>query len=326
MEHIGLLDIHRLSVSYPGGEPVLHDVSIHMHEKEIVCVIGESGCGKTTLLNAILRMPGRLGKVEGEILYHGRNLLDIPPDDLRRLRGAGIGMIFQEPGASLDPIRKIGDLFCETMRAHKKVKKNEVLAEAKALLSRMGFPDPARILKSCSAQLSGGMNQRIAIALVMILCPDVLLTDEPTSALDATNQVQLVDELLRLRAEFGTSILLVTHNMGIVARMADKVAVMYKGRIVEYGYRESLLKAPVHPYTRALMAEIPKLNGAPPKGIPGYGQNEISRNGCAFAPRCSHASGRCVLHKIGRIAVRGEHWTLCNAGYEGYGHEHTGRI
>ncbi|MDR1508111.1 MAG: ATP-binding cassette domain-containing protein, partial [Synergistaceae bacterium] len=197
MEHIGLLDIHRLSVSYPNGDAVLHDVSIHMHEKEIVCVIGESGCGKTTLLNAVLRMPGRLGKVEGEILYHGQNLRDMPPGDLRRLRGAGIGMVFQEPGASLDPIRKIGDLFCETMRAHRKIKKSEILTEAEILLARMGFPDPARILKSCPAQLSGGMNQRVAIALVMALRPDVLLADEPTSALDATSQVQLVDELLK---------------------------------------------------------------------------------------------------------------------------------
>jgi oligopeptide/dipeptide ABC transporter ATP-binding protein len=323
MEHSGLLDIHRLSVSYPNGDVVLRDVSIHMHEKEIVCVIGESGCGKTTLLNAILRMPGRLGKVEGEILYHGRNLCDMPPDDLRKLRGAGIGMIFQEPGASLDPIRKISDLFCETIRAHREIKKNEILTEAEALLSRMGFPDPSRILKSCSAQLSGGMNQRIAVALVMALRPDVLLTDEPTSALDATSQVQLVDELLRLRAEFGASILFVTHNMGIVARMADKVAVMYKGRIVEYGYRESVLTAPAHPYTRALMAAIPKLNGAPPKGIPGYGQNKTPRDGCTFAPRCSYVSDRCVLHNAERIAIRREHWTLCNAGY---GNEHIGCV
>lgn len=317
MEKQSLLDIENLSVRYPEGETVLHDVSLHVLPREIVCVIGESGCGKSTLLNAILRMPGRVDIIGGSVLYRGEDIMSYPPEKLRQIRGAGMGMVFQEPGASLDPIRKIGTQFYETLRAHKKISRREAMAEAKELLPRLNLPEPERILNSCPVQLSGGMNQRVAIAIAMALRPDVLLADEPTSALDVTVQAQIVDELLKLREEFETGILLVTHNIGVVAKMADKVAVMYGGRVVEFGHRDSVLKAPAHPYTRDLISAIPKLDGMPPIGIPGHRPERFSVTGCAFAPRCLNATENCCTKQMTTISVKDEHWTLCAAGLEG---------
>lgn len=316
MEHYGLLDIKNLSVRYPEGESVLHNVSLHMHPGEIVCVIGESGCGKSTLLNAVLRMPGRVDVLSGSVLYRGEDIMTCAPERLRQIRGAGIGMVFQEPGASLDPIRKIGAQFYDAMRAHSKISKKQAMEKAEVLLPRLNLPDAKRILNSCPVQLSGGMNQRVAIAIAMALHPDVLLADEPTSALDVTVQAQIVDELLRLRDEFGTGILLVTHNIGVVAKMADKVAVMYGGRVVEFGYRDSVLKAPAHPYTRALISAVPKLDGTPPVGVPGHRPEHFSAEGCAFAPRCKNAAAECGTKELCALPVREEHWTLCRAGYE----------
>ncbi len=314
MDNKELLDINGLSVRYPEGYIVVHNVSLHMHPGEIVCIIGESGCGKSTLLNAILKMPGRVEIVGGSVLYRGRDILSLSAKELRKVRGAGIGMIYQEPGASLDPIRKISAQFYDTVRAHEKLSKKEVLEQARELLPRLNLPDVDRILDSCPVQLSGGMNQRVAIALAMSLHPDILLADEPTSALDVTVQAQIVDEFLKLREEFGTGILLVTHNIGVVAKMADKVAVMYGGRVVEYGYRESVLKEPCHPYTRALMAAVPKLDGTPPVGVPGKRPEHFSAEGCAFAPRCRYAKPECSVKTLTEIPIHGEHWTLCSAG------------
>lgn len=317
MEHKSLLEIRRLSVKYPEGGDVLRDVSLHIHSGEIVCVIGESGCGKSTLLSAILRMPGKVEITEGEILYHGKDLCGLSRPELRKIRGAGIGMVFQEPGASLDPIRKIDVQFYEAMRAHTKISKKQAQSKTLDLLARLELADPERVLKSCPVQLSGGMNQRAAIALAMALEPDVLLADEPTSALDVTVQAQIVDELIRLREKFGTGILMVTHNMGVVAKMADKVAVMYGGRIVEYGDREYVLKSPAHPYTRALISAIPKLDGTPPTGVPGQKPKYFPAQGCAFAPRCRHACEACYTCDMEYLPLNDKHKTLCSEGLEG---------
>ncbi len=319
MDHQGLLDIHNLSARYPGGETVLHDISLHIHEGEIVCVIGESGSGKSTLLRAILRMPGKVDITGGSVLYHGKDLLELPKEQLRRIRGAGLGMVFQEPGASLDPIRKIESQFYDTIRAHRKVRRKTVRQDMRELLPRLNLPDPERILKSCPLQLSGGQKQRVAIALSMALQPDILLADEPTSALDVTVQAQIAEELLHLRDEFKTAILLITHNIGLVAKMADKVAVMYGGRIVEFGYKDSVLKSPAHPYTKALISAIPRLDGTPPKAVPGKSPEKFVSKGCAFAPRCPLAVKDCETMEIREINVKNEHWTLCPRGFKGGG-------
>lgn len=313
MDGTALLNIRGLTAGYPDGTIVLRDVSLQIRPKEILCVIGESGCGKSTLLNAILRLPGRVVIDEGKILYKGNDLCAMGKKELRGLRGAGVGVVYQEPGASLDPIRRIDAQFYDALRAHGKITKQESHEKAEALLAAMHLDDPARVLESCPVQLSGGMNQRVAIALAMSLSPDVLLADEPTSALDVTVQSQIVSELIRLRDEFGTALLLVTHNMGVVAKAADTVAVMYCGEVVEYGTREEVLQTPAHPYTRALLDAIPKLDGTPPKGVPGSRPNHFSGEGCAFAGRCPSCVCGCEAGRPTPVHLSGDHWALCSS-------------
>lgn len=263
-----LLHIQDLSVRYPGaGEDALRHVELTVDAGEIVCVIGESGSGKSTLLHAVLRLPGRVEVTGGQVLFRGSDLGRLTPRQLRPLRGSGIGAVFQEPGASLDPIRRLHKQFYDALRAHNpSVTRADAGRRAAALLRSMGFRDPERILESCPVQLSGGMNQRVAIAVAMALEPALLLADEPTSALDATVQAQVVGELLRLRDRYGTAMLLISHNMGVAARLADRIAVMYGGRIVECGSRDEVLHRPAHPYTRALLAAVPRLGGELPNG------------------------------------------------------------
>ena len=312
MERTRLLDVTNVSARYPGSKKViLRDVDLTLYSGQITCVIGESGCGKSTLLNTVLQLPGRVDVCEGEVTYRGQNLKALSKEEMRKLRGSGIGVVFQEPGASLNPIRKIHVQFYEAMCAHGKVSRAESREKAAAILRNLEFPDPDRILDSCPAQLSGGMNQRVAIAIAMALDPDILLADEPTSALDVTVQAQIVDELIHLRDTYNTCILMITHNMGVVAKMADMVAVMYGGRIIEYGPRTQVLYHSAHPYTKALMAAIPKLDGIPPKGIPGKKPDAFPEIGCGFAPRCQCASKACEDRKMEKRYVSEDHWTLC---------------
>ncbi|MGI5978305.1 MAG: ABC transporter ATP-binding protein [Oscillospiraceae bacterium] len=313
MDGTALLDIRQLTAGYPDGATVLRDVSLKIHPKEILCVIGESGCGKSTLLNAILRLPGRVEIQSGEILFQGRDLREMDKKALSAVRGTGIGVVYQEPGASLNPIRRIDAQFYDALCAHGKITKTESREKAERLLAAMDLNEPARILKSCPAQLSGGMNQRVAIALAMALSPDVLLADEPTSALDVTVQSQIVEELIRLRDDYGTALLWVTHNMGVVAKAADTVVVMYCGKVVEYGMREEVLRTPAHPYTRALLEAIPKLDGTPPKGIPGSRPRHYDGRGCAFAGRCPHCGGNCHADTLAPVHLGGDHWALCGS-------------
>lgn len=315
-----LIDIRHLTVRYPNTQKTaLRDVSLTMDKGEITCIIGESGSGKTTLLNAVLQLPGRVEIAEGQVLFRGDDLGKMNSRQLRSVRGRGIGVVFQEPGASLDPIRKIHKQFYDALHAHDcSVKRDCARQKAAALLRSMEFKDPDRVLDSCPVQLSGGMNQRVAIAAAMALEPEVLLADEPTSALDVTVQAQVTDELLRLRDRYGTAVLLITHNMGVAAKLADQVAVMYGGQIVEYGSRKEVLKHPAHPYTRALLAAVPRLDGRLPEAIPGRREENFPERGCAFAGRCPQAEEKCrqnglCIHKAG---VR--HWTLCRKEAPGF--------
>lgn len=279
-----LVDIQNLSVRYPDARAIiLRNVNLTIDTGEITCVIGESGSGKSTLLQAVLQLPGRVEITDGQVLFRGDDLRQLPPRQMRSIRGSEIGVVFQEPGTSLDPIRKIHKQFYDALRAHdRSVTKASVRQKAAALLRSMEFKDPKRILENCPAQLSGGMNQRVAIAVSMALEPAILLADEPTSTLDVTVQAQVVKELLYLRAQYGTSILLITHNMGVAAKLADQVAVMYGGRIVEYGPRDDVLHDPAHPYTRALLAAVPRLDGKLPQGIPGHKPKFFPEQGCTF--------------------------------------------
>ncbi len=266
---MALLELKNLSVRYPDGrDAVLQDVDLALHAGEITCVIGESGCGKSTLFHAVLQLPGRVRITGGSVAFAGKNLQNLSLRELQEIRGTGIGAVFQEPGASLDPIRKIHRQFYDVLHAHDRgIRKAEARSRAAVLLRSMEFADPDRILDSCPVQLSGGMNQRVAIALAMVLEPKLLLADEPTSALDVTTQAQVLRELLMLRERYGTAMLLITHNMGVVAKMADRVAVLQGGRIVEYGSRREVLGQPRHPYTRELLAAVPRLVGANATGF-----------------------------------------------------------
>ena len=242
------------------GETLIRDVSFALHPGEILCIAGESGSGKSSLLKAALGLLGNEGRVtKGDIWFQGLDLPDLKEREFRPIRGAKIGMIFQDPAASFCPIRTIGSQIFESLRAHRKVSRPEARQEALELFHKMGFSDGERIWNSYPFELSGGMNQRVAIASAMLMKPLVLLADEPTSALDAGIQKQVATELIRLREMFGTAILFVTHDMGVVSAMADTLLVLKDGEMMEYGSAKQILHRPQNPYTRELLAAVPKL-------------------------------------------------------------------
>lgn len=251
-----LLEMRQVSVAY-NGVPVVHDVSLRMEPGEILGIVGESGSGKSTLIRAAMGLLGSGGAVtDGVISYKGKNLLEMGAEELRRLRGPAMGMIFQNTGASLSPIRTIGEQAYECVTQHEKASRAEVEERALALFEKMKLKDGKRILRSYPFELSGGMNQRVGIMLAMIQKPELLFADEPTSALDVTVQAEVVKEMLRLREEFGTGIAIVTHNIGVVERMADRIAVMHQGRIVEYGPKAEVIGNPQDDYTKKLLGAV----------------------------------------------------------------------
>jgi len=245
------------------GRAVVHDVSFALHPGEILGIVGESGSGKSTILKAAMGLLGTGGMVtRGDIWFRGEDLPDLNEKDMRRIRGAGIGMIFQDAGASLCPIRTIGSQIYESMSAHGKLTKAEAKEKALMLFEKLHFQDSRRIWDSYPFELSGGMNQRAGIAIAMLMEPPVLLADEPTSALDVAVQKQVVLEMLRLRDLFGTAMILVTHDIGVVSAMADTVLVLKDGKVMEYGRARQVLNEPEREYTRKLLSAVPKLRRA----------------------------------------------------------------
>ena len=257
-----LLRIDHLTAGY-GGDAVIEDISISLHTGEVLGIVGESGSGKSTLLKAIAQIRGLSTEIHaGTVSFDTKNLAVLSEGERRRLRGEEIAMVFQYAGASLNPTRQIGTQLVETMRAHTDFSREEIYARATEVFGGMGFTDPRRILATYPFELSGGMAQRAAIALAVILRPQLLLADEPTSALDATIQRQVLDELRALKERTGTAILFITHNIGVVRHIADRVAVMCKGKIVEQGSVNEVLGNPQHPYTQELLAAVPKMSAA----------------------------------------------------------------
>ena len=257
-----LLRIDHLTAGY-GGDAVIEDISIRLHTGEVLGIVGESGSGKSTLLKAIAQIRGLSTEIHaGTVSFDTKNLAVLSEGERRRLRGEEIAMVFQYAGASLNPTRQIGTQLVETMRAHTDLSREEIYARAAEVFGGMGFSDVRRILATYPFELSGGMAQRAAIALAVILRPQLLLADEPTSALDATIQLQVLDELRALKERTGTTILLITHNIGVVRHIADRVAVMCKGKIVEQGSVTEVLGNPQHPYTRELLSAVPKMSAA----------------------------------------------------------------
>ena len=254
-----ILRYEHVDISY-NGVKAIKDVSFSVDEGEILGIVGESGSGKSTLIKAAMGLLGESGLVtRGDIWYKGKNLPDLSAAELRKLNGPELGMIFQYAGSSFCPIRTVGAQLYESMTEHETVSKEEFSHRATELLKKIGFENARRILDSYPFELSGGMQQRVGIAAAMLLNPSVLLADEPTSALDVSVQKQVVEEMLLVRRTFGTSIVLVTHNIGVIGAMADKVLVMKNGEMVEYGDTQQVLNNPKEDYTRLLMSAVPKL-------------------------------------------------------------------
>lgn len=255
-----LLDIQHVEISY-AGTPVVRDVTLQMQPGEILGIVGESGSGKSTVIKAAMGLLGKNGAVtRGDIYYRGKNVLEAKGEELRKMRGSGMGMIFQNTGASLCPIRRIEEQLYESVLQHENISRGEVRRRALELFEKMKLRDGERILKSYPFELSGGMNQRVGIMMAMIMNPDLLLADEPTSALDVTVQAQVVREMVKLRELFGTGIAIVTHNIGVVEYMADQIAVLYQGKLVEYGTKEEVLYHPQEPYTRQLIGAVLRMD------------------------------------------------------------------
>ena len=257
-----LLTYQSVEVSF-NGRAVTHDVSFTLHAGEILGIVGESGSGKSTLLKAAMGLLGNGGLVtKGDIWFKGKDLPDLPEKELRKVCGAEIGMIFQNAAASLCPIRTIGEQIYESMSAHMEITRSQVREKALVLFEKLQFKDGQRIWNSYPFELSGGMNQRAGIAIAMLMEPPVLLADEPTSALDVAVQKQVIEEMLHLCELFGTAIILVTHDIGVVSAMADTVLVLKDGRIMEYGTAQQILCEPQDAYTRKLLAAVPRLRRA----------------------------------------------------------------
>jgi peptide/nickel transport system ATP-binding protein len=293
-----VLDVQNLSISFPGAAEVrvrpVDGVSLSLDRGEMLALVGESGCGKSLTSLALLRLvppPGRID--DGSTIRLGdTDVLALEGDALRRIRGRRIGMIFQDPMTSLNPVFTVGDQIAEGVRAHFDVSRSEARQRALTLLQEVGIPDPAARLKAYPHQLSGGMRQRVMIAIALSAEPEILVADEPTTALDVTVQAQILEVLDRLRASHGMAVLLITHDLGIVAGRADRVAVMYAGQIVEEAPTEQLFALPSHPYTQGLFASVPRITGPVQRLSPIGGTVPAPGawpSGCRFRPRCPKA-------------------------------------
>ena len=254
-----LLDYQHVEISF-NGRPVVHDISFQLHPGEILGLVGESGSGKTTLIKAAMGLLGDSGMVtRGDIWFEGKNLPDLSKKEMREICGEKIGMIFQDCGASMSPIRTIGEQIVESMAAHRKVDVAEAKATSMELFDKLHFKDGERVWNSYPFELSGGMNQRAGIAIAMLMNPAILMADEPTSALDVAVQRQVVEEMLHVREVFGTAIIIVTHDIGVVSAMADSILVLQDGKAMEYGRAKDVLENPQNEYTKKLLSAVPRL-------------------------------------------------------------------
>ena len=258
---MALLEITNVDISY-GKRLIVSDCNLVLEKGEICSIVGESGSGKTTVIRAVLGLLAGGGRVTaGDIIYEGRSLLTLNDREWRALRGHDISMIFQDSGAMMNQTRLIGDSYVEYIRTHEDISKEDAWAKGVEMIERMRLPDGDRIMRSYPFQLSGGQRQRVGIAMGMTYQPKLLLADEPTSALDVTTQAQIVRQFMELRDEYGTSIIIVTHNLGVAAYMGDKIVVMKHGEVVDRGEREYILHESTNPYTKLLLDAVPTLGG-----------------------------------------------------------------
>ena len=302
MSQENLLEVKHLRTEFFSSKKssvtAVDDVSFDIKKGEIVGLVGESGCGKSVTSLSIMQLlkdtPGKV--TNGEVIFQGRNLLEASKKEMLDIRGDKMSMIFQEPMSSLNPSMRIDKQMIEGIRLHTPLTKAEARKKAADILSQVGIPDPQRVLKNYPHQLSGGMSQRVMIAMAMSCEPDLLIADEPTTALDVTIQAQILELMKKIQQDKGMSILLITHDLGVVAEMCSRVIVMYAGKIVEEAPVAILFANPTHPYTQGLIASVPKL-GSGVKVLPSIPGSvpDLSAmpKGCRFAPRCKYATEKC---------------------------------
>ena len=315
-----LLEVKDLRTHFFTSEGVVKavdGVSYDLDEGETLGLVGESGCGKSVSALSLMRLiptpPGRI--VTGEVFFEGQDILKIGMDDMRHVRGGKISMIFQEPMTSLNPVLTIERQLTETLQLHKGMSRENARKEAEVLLLRVGIPDPAGRMKQYPHQFSGGMRQRVMIAMALSCSPRLIIADEPTTALDVTIQAQILELMKALTTEFGVALIIITHNLGVVARYADRVNIMYAGKIIERGSAREIYSNPRHPYTVGLLKSVPRLDQprrARLEPIEGQPPDLINLPlGCAFRPRCRWAVDRCAA-EVPPLMQTGEgHWSAC---------------
>ncbi|MDY0288226.1 MAG: ABC transporter ATP-binding protein [Sphaerochaeta sp.] len=293
-------NLHTVFHTYAGTVQAVRGVSLSIEPGQVLGIVGESGCGKSVTMLSILGLLDEIGEVtKGNVTFDEKNLRDLSDKNLQHIRGNDIGMIFQDPMTSLNPAYRIGDQLTEHLRIHKKMDKKQAMAKARKILVEVGIPNPDQRLKQYPHEFSGGMRQRVMIAMALITEPKLLIADEPTTALDVTIQAQILEILKDLRKTHGTAIILITHDLGIVAEMCDSVCVMYGGKIVERAHVRDLYYTTRHPYTKGLLASVPnphEVDGQKLTPIAGQPPDLINPpTGCPFAARCSYAMQMCTV-------------------------------
>jgi peptide/nickel transport system ATP-binding protein len=319
MPPVPVLSVRDLRVEFVarrGTLTAIDGVSFEIGAGEVLGVVGESGAGKSLTGSAVIGLidpPGRIA--DGQISLSGARIDTLSGEDMRRLRGKRIGMIFQDPLTSLNPLYRVGQQLIETIRTHLPMNEREARERAIALLAEVGIPAPERRVDGYPHEFSGGMRQRVVIALALAAEPELIIADEPTTALDVSVQAQIISLIKRLCRERGTAVMLITHDMGVIAETADRVAVMYAGRIAEIGPVSQVIRAPLHPYAVGLMGAIPTLDASTDRltQIPGaMPRLSAIPSGCAFHPRCTRAFGRCLVDRPEPLMVRSDHAVACH--------------
>ncbi|MCR8642736.1 ABC transporter ATP-binding protein [Paenibacillus sp. N1-5-1-14] len=314
-----LLEIKGLETHFftdRGRVPAVDGVDIQIRKGEVLGIVGESGCGKSVMSLSVMGLipqpPGKI--VSGSIEFKNQNLASLSENRMQQIRGNEIAMIFQEPMTSLNPVFTSGNQIVETVRLHRKIGKKEARAHTIEMLRKVGIPRPEAVVDQYPHQLSGGMRQRVMIAMAMSCDPELLIADEPTTALDVTIQAQILDLMKQLNRDSGTAIMMITHDLGVVSEICDRIVVMYAGKVVEEGDKRSILKNPQHPYTKGLIQSVPDMSSKQERlySIPGTVPSPRALpQGCRFAPRCEYVMEKCHQEMPSLMAIDADHRSRC---------------